>query len=160
MGGKTEYRNKEPHVSEQFGVAILVVRKDTAEALADDGKYIPLIVDEFGRLHTITTPQTVANSIKASPVGDSKVVASSGTAVPLVASSTDAIGLIVQAKIDNTGAVYFGDSNVDKSTSKQIELLQSQTFTVSAPSGYKIDVNEQYIDADNNNDGVNFIYYA
>ena len=157
----TEFREDTQHEGQQFGTFILVVRKDTAESLADtDGDYTSLIVDALGRLHTITTPQVIADSIKASPVGGSKIVASAGTAVPLLGSSTDSIGLFVQAKVDNTGAIYFGASTVDKDNSIQVTLLQSQTVSVEVPSGYKIDINEHWIDADNNGDGVDFEYYA
>ncbi|KKK78678.1 hypothetical protein LCGC14_2841150 [marine sediment metagenome] len=154
----TEFREDTPHESQHFGRYILAVRKDIAEALADGGDYISLIVDAFGRLHTITTPQTVANSIKVSPVGGAETVDASGTAQPLVGVSTDAQMLFVQAKSGNTGAIYFGDSAVDKTSSKQTTLLQSQAVTVSVDGGYKLDINEFFIDADNNDDGVDFLY--
>ncbi len=159
MSNVSQYLEDEPHEGGKFGTAILVVRKDIAEALANtDGDYITLIVDGFGRLHTITTPQTIANSIKVSPVGGEETVDASGTAQPLVGVSTDAQMLFVQAKTGNTGAVYFGDSTVDKISSKQTTLLQSQAVTVSADGGYKLDINEFFIDADNNDDGVDFLY--
>lgn len=42
----------DPHASGDAGLMALVVRKDTAAALAGaDGDYIPLIVDSSGRLH-------------------------------------------------------------------------------------------------------------
>ena len=155
----TEFREGTQHDSEHFGVMFLAVRKDVAEALAEnDGDYIPFIVDAFGRLHTITTPQTIANSIKVSPIGGEETVDASGTAQPLVGVSTDAQMLFVQAKTGNTGAIYFGDSAVDKTSSKQTTLLQSQAVTVSVDGGYKLDINEFFIDADNNDDGVDFLY--
>ncbi len=108
----------------------------------------------------IASMPTVANSIKVSPVGGTKAVTTSGTAVPLVATATDAQSIFVQAKTGNTGAIYLGDSAVDKASSKQITLLQSQAVTFGQDGGYKLDVNEFYIDADNNNDGVDFVYMA
>jgi hypothetical protein len=101
---------------------------------------------------------SVASSIKISPVGGAKTVTASGTAEALVASSTDAQKLFVEAKSGNTGAVYFGDSAVDKTTSKQVTLLQGQSADVHADGGYKLDINEFYIDADNNGDGIDFLY--
>jgi hypothetical protein len=106
----------------------------------------------------IASLPTVANSIKVSPVGGAKTVSASGTAEALVASSTDALMLIVEARSGNTGAIYFGDSNVDKTSSQQVILLQGQSVNVHADSGYKLDINEFYIDADNNDDGVDFLY--
>ena len=171
----TEFREGIPHEDQHFGTFILVVRKDTAESLADtDGDYTSLIVDALGRLHIapmaagdnnignvdIDSLPTVANSIKVSPVGGEETVDASGIAQPLVGVSTDAQMLFVQAKTGNTGAIYFGDSAVDKTSSKQTTLLQSQAITVSVDGGYKLDINEFYIDADNNDDGVDFVYMA
>ena len=111
-------------------------------------------------LLVISTMPTVANSIKASLVGGAETVDASGTAQPLVVVSTDAQSIFIQAKTGNTGAIYLGDSGVDKTTSKQITLLQSQAVTFGMDGGYKLDVNEFYIDADNNDDGVDFVYIA
>lgn len=185
---KAEYRNDLEFVNDNFGTLILAVRKDTAEAQAGaDGDFIVLTTDELGRLRIAPMPAgdnnignvdvlsiaagdnnignvdiaslpSVATSIKVSPVGGTKAVATSGTGVPLVASSTDAQMLFVQAKTGNTGAIYFGDSAVDKTSSKQTTLLQTQAITVSVDGGYKLDINEFFIDADNNDDGVDFLY--
>ncbi len=106
----------------------------------------------------IASQPTVALSRKVSPVGGAETVDASGTGQPLVGVSTDAQMLFVQAKSGNTGAVYFGDSAVDKTSSKQTTLLQSQAITVSVDGGYKLDINEFFIDADNNDDGVDFLY--
>lgn len=157
----TEFREDTPHEEKQFGRYILVIRKDVAESLVGaDGDYTGLISDALGRLHAITTPQTVANSIKVSPVGGAETVDASGTAQPLVGASTIAQMIEIKAMIGNTGAVYVGDSSVDKTTSQQITLLQDQSFEIGAGAGFNLDINEIYIDADNTNDGVNFLYYA
>ena len=173
MSNVSQYHEDEPHENEQFGMYVLVVRKDVAGALVDaDGDYTSLIVDALGRLHIapmaagdnnigdvdIASQPTVALSRKVSPVGGEETVDASGTAQPLVGVSTDAQMLFVQAKSGNTGAVYFGDSAVEKTSSKQTTLLQSQAITVSVDGGYKLDINEFYIDADNNDDGVDFLY--
>ncbi len=51
MGDGSEYRKDLPHDNDNFGTAILVVRKDIAEALADaDGDYTFLITDDDGQL--------------------------------------------------------------------------------------------------------------
>jgi hypothetical protein len=100
----------------------------------------------------------ISDAIKLSPTGGAKAVAAAGTAVPLVASETNAQSLYVKAREGNTGSIFFGDSDVDKDASPQAVLFQGQSISVSAESGYKLDVNEFYIDADNNDDGVDFIY--
>jgi hypothetical protein len=141
-----------------FGYVFFAVRADTAAALADDGDYIPLNTDELGRLRSIVALPTIASSVKVSPTGGEQTVDASGTAQALVASSTDAQMLIVEARSGNTGAIYFGDSSVDKTSSKQVTLLQGQSVDVHADGGYKLDINEFYIDADNNDDGVDFLY--
>jgi hypothetical protein len=111
----------------------------------------------IGDVDILSLP-SVASSTKVSPVGGAKSVTTSGTGEALVASSTDAQMLFVEAKSGNTGAIYFGDSAVDKTTSKQVTLLQGQSVDVHADGGYKLDINEFYIDADNNGDGVDFLY--
>ncbi len=169
----TEFREGTLQEDQKFGTYILVIRKDVAESLVSaDGTYTGLIVDALGRLHIapmaagdnnignvdIASQPTVATSRKVSPVGGAETVDASGTAQPLVGVSTDAQMLFVQAKSGNTGAIYFGDSAVDKTSSKQTTLLQSQAITVSVDGGYKLDINEFYVDADNNDDGVDFLY--
>ena len=54
MGDTSEYRNDEPHAGDNFGTAVLVVKKDTPGALADtDGDYTFLIVDPTNRLYIV-----------------------------------------------------------------------------------------------------------
>lgn len=123
----------------------------------DEAVSLPAGDNNIGNVDIVSFP-SIATSIKVSPVGGSETVDASGTAQSLVGSSTDAQMLFVQAKTGNTGAIYFGDSAVDKTTSKQTTLLQSQAITISADGGYKLDINEFWIDADNNDDGVDFLY--
>ena len=101
---------------------------------------------------------TVANTTKISPTCGSKTVTTAGTAVALVAASTLRTMLYVRAKATNTGDVYLGDSAVDKTTSQQIVLNASQEITIEAPAGYCLDINEFYIDADTDGEGVDFLY--
>lgn len=98
----------------------------------------------------------------ASPVGGQKVVATSGTAVPLVATAARATWLYVRALAGNTNDIYFGDSAVDESTSNQVVLDAGESITIDAKEFGRvlIDVNEFYIDADTNGEGVSFLYLA
>ena len=62
----------EPHASGDGGVLALVVRKDTAAALAGtDGDYIPLTVDSTGRLWVngsgVTQPVSIAATVTTEP---------------------------------------------------------------------------------------------
>jgi hypothetical protein len=102
----------------------------------------------------------VSDSVKVSPVGSAKTVTTAGTGVPLVASATPAQMLYVRAKSTNTNNIYFGNSAVDKDTSKQVVLVANQAVVVEASGGYRLDVYEFYIDADTNGEGVDFLYVA
>lgn len=106
---------------------------------------------------TIVAVPTTANSVKLSPVGGTKTVTTSGTGVALAATVSVKM-LYVRAKSTNTGNIYFGDSAVDVTTSKQIILTALQSVTIDAPLGNKIDVSEFFIDADVNGEGVDFLY--
>ncbi len=153
------YLQARARVSEYNTGSITVTGKGTSLAPGVALNDVELSVGDvnIGDVDVVSHP-TVASSRKISPVGGAKSVTTSGTGVPLVATSTDAQMLFVQAKLSNTGAIYFGDSAVDKTSSKQTTLLQSQAITVSADGGYKLDINEFYIDVDNNDDGVDFLY--
>jgi hypothetical protein len=106
---------------------------------------------------TIVAVPTTANSVKLSPVGGTKTVTTSGTGVALAATVSVKM-LYVRAKSTNTGNIYFGDSAVDVTTSKQIILTALQSVTIDTPLGNKIDVSEFFIDADVNGEGVDFLY--
>ena len=101
---------------------------------------------------------TIANTTKISPTGGSKTVTTAGTAEALVASETLRTMLYLRAKSTNTGDIYLGDSAVDKTTSQQIVLDASQEITIEAPAGYCLDINEFYIDASVDGEGVDFLY--
>lgn len=94
-----------------------------------------------------------------SPTGGAKTVATPGTAVAMVAAETRAMQVVFQAKEANTGNVYVGDSNVDKTTSPQVTLGAGESLTVEAPyPGMYIDLNEWFVDADTATEGVDFLY--
>ena len=73
----------DPHASGDGGWQLLAVRKDTATILCDaDGDYVPLIVDNAGRLHVTISGQTLGAGrtplqapIDVSASGDNTVVA-------------------------------------------------------------------------------------
>ena len=113
---------------------------------------------DIGAVHL---DQNLTESIEISPVSGEKAVTVSGTAEPLVGVNTYAISMLVQPKVGNVGNVYFGDSGVDKTTSKQIIISNtSGGISVDAPVGYKINLFDYYIDADNPGDGVRYTYFS
>lgn len=72
MSNGSEYRNDEPHVNDNHGTAILVVRKDVAEALVGtDGDYTFLITDSDGQLWVnvgvSALPTGAATAVKQQP---------------------------------------------------------------------------------------------
>lgn len=92
------------------------------------------------------------------PTGASKTVSATGTAVALVATSTPVYMLYVRAKTGNTQNIYLGDSAVDKTTSQQVILAAGDAITITPPHGNRIYMNDFYIDADVNGEGVDILY--
>jgi hypothetical protein len=116
------------------------------------------IVDPTYVGHVKLVGGALTDATKLSPVGGTKAVAASGTGVPLVAASAKCTTLYIRAKATNAGAVCVGDSGVDKTTSRQVVLAASAAITINAPAGYYMDVAEFYVDADTNDDAVDFLY--
>jgi hypothetical protein len=86
-----------------------------------------------------------------------KTVTSSGTAEPLVATQTFALAYHLQGKLvagDNTGNVFAGLSDLAAGSAELFEVAPGETFDEAMPSGTKVDLNNIYVDADNNGDGV------
>jgi len=111
------------------------------EGLASESKQDEIIqaIEESSQA---PTPSTIRNG--------KKTVASSGTAVVIVASSTPVSAVVVQALADNTGLVYVGDASVDSSTGMELQAGQATGIAID-------DLNKIYIDADEDGDGVCFI---
>lgn len=90
------------------------------------------------------------------------VVATAGTAVPLADSALPAYAVIVQALKANTGTVYVGDSSVDESSAVGHALAAGESFVINGinlPRGLEeMMLNDFYVDAANNNDGVHVTY--
>ena len=91
------------HTSGDVGVLALAVRNDAISALAADGDYIPLIVDEDGKLVVLDPSPT---GIEGSPV-----VVGSGVAVEITfAGVTRTISL--KSASTNTGLIFFGPNSI------------------------------------------------
>jgi len=90
-----------------------------------------------------------------------KVVAATGTAVPLTAGSVPASWVGIQAKkvaTDNTGNVFIGVTGLAAGSAEFLELAPGGYQEISAPAGQSIDLNDIYIDALTNDDGVVALY--
>ena len=149
------------HTSGDYGLMLLAVRKDTAAALADtDGKYIPLIADSIGRLY-ISPLQAGTSDIgkighNISGISDGrKEVATAGTRVALVASSTPAKIVIITAETDNTEYIVVGGATVVAA------LATRQGTTLNAGDSITLEIDnlaDVYLDATVNTEGVTFVY--
>lgn len=100
-------------------------------------------------------------AIKREIVASRKLVASAGTAESIVADDTWVKKVSIKALSTNVGIVYVGDSAVDNTNGYELAAGVELALTDLLPdddSNFKL--NEVYIDAANNNDGVAFVYWA
>jgi len=88
-------------------------------------------------------------------VGGRKVVAAAGTAEPLVAGSTKASHIVIQAETNNTGVICVGDSSVDETQASRNGIALNAGDSFSTPCD---DINDIYIDASVTGDGVTYFY--
>ena len=91
------------------------------------------------------------------PVKLTKAVAAAGTGVALAADGTYARALWLTAKKvggGNVGNVFVGDGDVDKTTDQQTVLEPGDYWEAPIPPGVVVDLNDIYVDAANNDDGV------
>lgn len=95
-----------------------------------------------------------------SPTGGQKTVTTPGTAVPLTATETRCLQVVIQAMKANTNDVYVGDSGVDYVTAQQVVLDAGESLSVlsTVQDGLYVDLNEWYVDADTAGEGVTFVY--
>lgn len=86
-----------------------------------------------------------------------KVVASAGTAVPLVSAPIQVLRCTITAETDNTGAVVVGSSGV-------IASLATRTGVPLNPGdSYELEISDlslAYIDSETSGDGVTFNYFT
>ena len=103
-----------------------------------------------------------AQSVKLTPNRVTVDVTVPGTPVQIIVAETLVYSFNVAAKVDNTGNIYIGFSNVDKDDSDtQLSVLgagYSQART--ALPGAVIDMSIYYIDADVADEGVVVEYWT
>ena len=103
------------------------------------------------------TQVDVTAPVEKTPVLITQFIATASTAEALIGSETFARSVHLQAKkatTDNTGNIFIGLSGLDQGTAEVFELAPGDSFDLDMPAGTKIDLNDIYIDADTNNDGV------
>jgi hypothetical protein len=107
----------------------------------------------------ISVDQPLTDSIALSPYYAIQSVSSPGTAVALMSSATYVISVVIYPKTTNTSSIYIGTSAVDKTTSTQMIIAAGGTpISIDAPLGYKLNLNEWYVDAVTAGEGCFFIY--
>jgi hypothetical protein len=160
----------EQYTAADKGTGILAVRKDTeAQAgSAADGDYVPLQTDSTGSLrvtddsaNTSLTAAAADLALIEAPTEKTPVIfsqtATSGTQAAIVGSETFVRAVYMQAKKvsgDNTGNVFVGTSTVSVGDAELFELTPGATFELPMPLGFKVDLNDVYIDVDTTGDGV------
>ena len=86
-----------------------------------------------------------------------RAVTAAGTAVALTTASTSVVSLEMEARRvdgDNIGAVYIGDSTVDKASAQGFRLNPGATWSAPINPTDPWVVNQVFVDADNASDGV------
>lgn len=98
----------------------------------------------------------------ATPTEGAKAVASAGTAEPLSATSVPVKWVLVQAETDNTGNIYIGFDSSPNFTLDAGESIKYEDVDIGSdfsPSRW-LDLDQIYIDADSDGEGVIFQYWA
>jgi hypothetical protein len=93
----------------------------------------------------------VIGALPQSLVGGEKNVPNAGTAVPL-GNSLNTRTIYIRAKMTNTSFVCVGDSNVNKTSNRQIVLFPGDAIVLNVANRASV-----YLDADVSNDGVSYL---
>jgi hypothetical protein len=111
---------------------------------------------DIGAVHI---DQQISESVEVAPYYDTKSVAVPGTSESLTSTDVYVVSLIVYPKTTNLGNVFFGNSSVDRLTSKQMIIGATNTSVgVDVPLGNKFNLKNWYLDADSAGDGLQFTY--
>jgi len=123
---------------------------DTRATVDADGLWVRSVVRDID--------QPLDSARNLAPYFGEQNVASSGIAEPLLPSATYAAMILVWGKSTNVGEICFGTAAVNKISSRQIVLSPGSMTSIDVPLAYRIGIHQFYVDADNNNDGVQFFY--
>jgi len=97
---------------------------------------------------------------KKTIVSTQKTVTAAGTAEALVSDPTWVRKIYMKALAGNAGVIYLGDSTVSSSNGYEVAAgveIDLTSLLEEAEDNFRLD--EIYIDAANNGDGVSFIYF-
>ena len=94
----------------------------------------------------------MATSNSPTFMASEQTVTSAGTAVALSAVSQRVRSVTIIAKAGNVGQVYVGGADVDSDTNGRLDARESLVI----PAAAWLDLTDIYIDADENDDGVDF----
>jgi hypothetical protein len=148
---------------------MIVFASDTSEwyIVRADGVFVPyslpveITVTSPIDIGSVSIDQPLTDSLEIAPVYGYKQIGTPGTAEPLVGVDTYVMSFTVFPRPANSGTVYFGDADVDRTTSQQILIAKTSSgLSIEAPTGYKLNLKKFYIDVDTGTDGVNFLYFA
>lgn len=158
-GSKLAKAEDAAHTSGDEGIQMLGVRKDTAVALGADGDYQPPIFDASGRLHVapLVAGTALIGKVDHSSTGIGHgvtTVTTAGTDVVL-ASSTVAKWVTIQAQTDNTGWIAVGATGVDATEATGTGVLLDAGESVTLPIDNLADI---FIDSTVNGEGVRYTY--
>jgi hypothetical protein len=113
---------------------------------------------DIGAVHL---DQNISESVEVGFFHDTKSVAVPGTAESLTSTDVYVVSVAVYPKTasTNVGNIYFGNSAVDRATSKQFIITPTNSgIGIDVSLGNKLNLKSLFIDADNAGDGVEFNY--
>jgi len=146
------------------GMTVFVSDSNAWYIVRADGQLVsyalPAKFDGTVEIGSVHIDQQLTESVSVAPYYAIKSVSTPGTGVPLMSSSTPVISVTIFPKVGNVGTVYVGTSAVDKDTSQQIIINNTDSgVSIDVPLAYTFDLAAFYVDAINANDGVYFIYF-
>lgn len=111
-----------------------------------------LVIDGDGKIG-VSSPSTVAGGVKT--------VTTAGTGLQIISASTPSQYVIITALLANTGTIYVGGADVDKTTMNGIALtVAADKDGIKIPGSCIIPINNAnkiWIDATVNGNGVSFV---
>jgi hypothetical protein len=117
-------------------------------------------VDAAGRVN-VNIQTALGDLLAIAPTTVIKTVAASGTPESIAADGTFFRHATVFAKkaarTVNTGVIYVGTTSVNDA--QPYDLEPGDVWTIDAPAGGKLDLNDFYVDVATNGDGVVVIYW-
>jgi hypothetical protein len=144
--GKMTFKIELPDDFYTRPIQIIQIDRNTGKAL-DRKNYQPVISTGGGGYSGAP-----ANMPMTTILSGKKLIAHSGTAEELSATSQYSKKVTITALYTNQGNIYIGNADVSAVNSIGIPLIVGQSFELAID-----DLNKIYIDAEQDNDGVSYI---